>query len=162
MDALWIHGMCDPSSCFRLIFRLFTSFFESTESIPLVSFFSKLQKQRALMRSRRDQTDGDMETIRSGIQSLEPAGIPVSNIGVGCERSMERTLSTASDIVVRPWDGVPNQEPHYFTFEVSWEVANKGKSHVCLLHIHFCKAAGMLIASHPLLCLTWSRSKVNK
>ncbi|XP_027053151.1 glycogen [starch] synthase-like isoform X2 [Pocillopora damicornis] len=96
-----------------------------TESIPLVSFFSKLQKQRALMRSRRDQTDGDMETIRSGIQSLEPAGIPVSNIGVGCERSMERTLSTASDIVVRPWDGVPNQEPHYFTFEVSWEVANK-------------------------------------
>ena len=78
------------------------------------------------MRSRRDESDGDMETIRSGIQSLEPAGIPESKFEVGCERTMERTLSGGSDILVRPWDGVPNQEPHYFTFEVSWEVANKG------------------------------------
>lgn len=50
----------------------------------------------------------------------------MSNVGVVCKRAMMRRASQSSDIMDHPKEEV--QEPHYFTFEVSWEVANKGTS----------------------------------
>lgn len=53
----------------------------------------------------------------------------MSNVGVVCARGkMMRRVSQASDIMEHPREEVGDQEPHYFTFEVSWEVANKGSS----------------------------------
>ncbi len=52
----------------------------------------------------------------------------VSNVGVVCKRALMRRASQSSDIMEHPREGVGDQEPHYFTFEVSWEVANKGMS----------------------------------
>lgn len=139
--------MCDPSSCFRVIFRMFYSVVECTESIPLLSSFLRKQTSRS---SDPCQTDGDTSMVSTtvsgattlpGPQSLQPAGLPVSNVGGVCERAMEkreRKISQSSDTIERPWDGVPNQEPHYFTFEVSWEVANKGTSYTRFLTVPFC------------------------
>lgn len=50
----------------------------------------------------------------------------MSNVGVVCKRAMMRRASQSSDIMDHPKEEV--QDPHYFTFEVSWEVANKGTS----------------------------------
>ena len=68
------------------------------------------------------------------------ADLRVSNVGVvgACElacRRMMRRVSQSSDIMEQPREGVGDQEPPYFTFEVSWEVANKGISpkYVCYL-----------------------------
>lgn len=53
----------------------------------------------------------------------------MSNVGVVCnKRAMMRRASQSSDTMEHPREGVGDQEPHYFTFEVSWEVANKGMS----------------------------------
>ena len=56
------------------------------------------------------------------------AELRVSNVGVVCKRAMmkPRRASQSSDTMEHPREGVGDQEPHYFTFEVSWEVANKG------------------------------------
>ena len=53
----------------------------------------------------------------------------MSNVGVvGAGGTMMRRASQSSDIMEQPREGVGDQEPNYFTFEVSWEVANKGIS----------------------------------
>lgn len=63
----------------------------------------------------------------------------MSNVGVvslvSADETMMRRASQSSDIMEQPREGVGDQEPHYFTFEVSWEVANKGISpkYVCYL-----------------------------
>ena len=163
--------MCDPSSCFRVIFRMFYSVVECTESIPLLSSF--LRKQTSGI-SDPSQTDGDTSMVSTtvsgattlpGPQSLQPAGLPVSNIGGVCKRAMEkreRKISQSSDTIERPWDGVPNQEPHYFTFEVSWEVANKGTSYTRFLTVLFLLDKTGLGAFYipPLTgCLIWSKNQ---
>ena len=78
------------------------------------------------------------------------ADLRVSNVGVvgACElacRRMMRRVSQSSDIMEQPREGVGDQEPPYFTFEVSWEVANKGISpkYVCYLRF-FAWASGKL------------------
>ena len=60
----------------------------------------------------------------------------MSNVGVvSAGRRMMRRASQSSDIMEQPREEVGDQEPNYFTFEVSWEVANKGiyPKHVCYL-----------------------------
>ena len=75
----------------------------------------------------------DVSCIATGSADLR-----VSNVGVvgacACGKMMRR-VSQSSDIMEQPREGVGDQEPHYFTFEVSWEVANKGISpkYVCYL-----------------------------
>ena len=40
--------------------------------------------------------------------------------------SCENESLCIGEVPMEPSDGNEDGEPHYFTFEVSWEVANKG------------------------------------
>jgi len=66
------------------------------------------------------------------------ADLRMSNVGVvSASGTKMRRASQCSDIMEQPREGVGDQEPHYFTFEVSWEVANKGTSPKHVRYLRF-------------------------
>lgn len=82
------------------------------------------------------------------------AELCVSNVGVVCERAIMRRASQSSDTMEHHREGVGEQEPHYFTFEVSWEVANKGMSCEIFANCAFAGTIGAYICTPP-SCLLW-------
>lgn len=60
---------------------------------------------------------------------------------------MMRRVSESSETMEHPLDEAGEQEPHYFTFEVSWEVANKGISYQMFAHCAFSLERGERIGA---------------